>query len=879
MPVAPSLESYRPARRLLSPLRLRLLGMVAIAFVPVAFLITRLAADERHATQIRARANAMRLLDSTVVEQRDLIRGGRELIGSLALLPEVADSSPAACSRMLTRFLAGFPYYSAATRITLDRRMDCSSVPFADSLADVSRIPSLARAARTGSAVEGYYRVGRYGQPLATVLEPVRDDSGRIRFYFGVDIELRWFDRLATALPRGQGSTLALIDTTGYIYARHPDPEGYAGHRFPSFSVLRPMFGQSAGFVQGTALDGGERLYTFRALPGANESRVFLVISTPPAIVYADANRHLRDNLTVAAVTLLVALMMAWIAADLFVIRDVGALLRATARLAEGDLSTRVPMPRGGGELNDLAERFNLLARRLEERRREFVVLGDSSPDAIVRIDRDLKVDWANATVVNNLRLSLDDLVGRSITEVPVDSPVAPVIIEYVKEALATGRRHESEEQVRATRGEVWLDLRLVPERNAAGEVTHVMLIARDVTARKHLATHLAQAERLDSIGKLAGSIAHDFNNLLTAIIGNAEIAVRSLEPGHRVRADITEILDVARRASSLTRQLLSFARRQPTAPRVIDVNPFIEEASVLLRRLMGASITLDLRLHPAAPRIRFDPTHFEQVLVNLATNARDAMPSGGTLTISTASATVSPEGPRAPDSPVPGEYLLLGISDTGVGMSPTVRHRVFEPFFTTKRDQEGTGLGLAVTYGLVRQQGGYIDVDSLEGRGTTFRIYFPATHDAAEPPPRVRESAPPAPTGRETILLVEDQDHVRTTIARQLRSHGYSVVEARDGVDVLQRRDRNDLPPFHLIITDLVMPRMGGEALVAALRHDYPQAPVLLISGFDERGSARDMLARGEAGALLEKPFEAQPLLRLVRELLDRAPASTGIP
>jgi PAS domain S-box-containing protein len=637
------------------------------------------------------------------------------------------------------------------------------------------------------------------------------------------------------------------------------------------------MTGHPEGFIEGTGLDGQTRLYGFRTLAAANRDPIVVTIGIPPSVLYADANRQLRSYLLLALLTLVVALMMGWIAADLFVIRDVRALLGATERLADGDLSTRVPAPFGGGELHDLAQRFNLLARRLEERRREFIVLGDSSPDAILRVDRDLRVDWANAAVVAGLKTSLDDLIGRKVTDVRVDSPVAPAIIQQLRETLATGRRHEAEEQVRTPRGDVWLDLRFVPERNGQGDVTHVMLVARDVTARKRLEAHLAQAERLDSIGKLAGSIAHDFNNLLTAIIGNTEIALRSLEPGHRVRGDLTEILDVSRRASSLTRQLLSFARRQPTTPRVIDVNPFIEETAALLRRLMGVGVTLDLRLAADAPRIRFDPTHFEQMLVNLATNARDAMPAGGTLTIATSREVVPAEADPGPNEPAPGEHLVMTVTDTGVGMTTAVRQRIFEPFFTTKLDSEGTGLGLAVMYGVVRQHGGVIQVDSEEGEGTTFRIYFPATRDLPQPVAEPAAAAP-APTGRETILLVEDQDHVRTSIARLLRSHGYSVVEARDGVEVIQERDRGGMPPVNLVITDLVMPRMGGEALVTALRSDHLQAPVLLITGFDERGSAQGMLDRGEASALLEKPFEAQPLLRLVRELLDAAPARASV-
>jgi PAS domain S-box-containing protein len=863
------------ASRVLSPLRLRLLGLVAVASFPAALLIGRLAADERHATASRARESTLRLLDSALVEQQDLLRSGQQLLQSLALLGEVA-GPPEACSRTLKLLSSAFTRFVGATRITKDLRMDCSSVPFEPGLADVSNVPSMRQALRTGGAVVGYYRLSRTGAPLATIIEPVRDADGELQFFLAMDVEMSWFARLAGVLPLGRGVTVTMFDADGFVFARVPDEGGRVGQNLPN-ETFAQMAGRPGGFVEGPGPDGIDKFYAFRLVPAANESPITLAVGIPAGGVYGDADRNLRRNLLVAAVTLILALMMAWIAADLFVIRDVHALLGATSRVAKGDLTARVPTRSGQSELTQLADTFNEMAEGLEARRREFLALGDASPDAIVRISQDLRIDWANDALLKRLGASLDALTGVRITDIPIDASVVPQVISLVRETLASGERREVELHATLDGREGWVDLRVVPERDSAGVVTHVMLIARDVTARKHLEAHLAQAERLDSIGKLAGSISHDFNNLLTAIIGNTEIAMRSLEPDHRARADLTEILDVSRRASSLTRQLLSFARRQPTMPRVIDVQPFIEGAATLLRRLVGESVTLELKLDPTAPRIRFDPTHFEQVLVNLVTNGRDAMPSGGVLTIASSRLTVHSDGKRSPDAPIPGDYLLLRVTDRGVGMSPAIQERIFEPFFTTKRDRDGTGLGLAVTYGLVRQHGGFIEVESVEGAGTTFNLYFPATREAVTAAPTPAPTGP-APTGGETILLVEDQDPVRTTIARLLREHGYSVIEARDGLDVLRRWEAGELPVFQIVITDLLMPHMGGEPLARELRQGYPHVPIILISGFDERGSARGMLERGEANALLEKPFESSPLLRLVRELLDKAVAPAAV-
>jgi PAS domain S-box-containing protein len=860
----------RSSRRRISPLRLRLLGTVAISFFPLLVLIVKIANDERRATALRERDASLRLLDVALAEHRDLTRTGLEFLRHLPGMADIASADGARCSRSLRDLLSTYANFTNVARITPSLSVNCSAVAVSGELVDAFKEPAVLRAAATSQPVSSWIRYSPNGDPRATIIEPVRDANGRVAYYLTIDAELHWFNRLARAIPRTPGSMAAIVDSTGYILARQPDGEGFAGIRHAPSGPLADMFGKDSGFVEGEGLDGIRRLYAFRVLPADNAAQVLLMIGLPTKHLYADANRHLTTYVGLLLVMLVLTVVMAWIAADLFIIRDVRALLGATERLADGDLSTRVVVPASSGELHDLAQRFNDLARRLEERRREFVLLGDSSPDAIARVTRNLEIEWANAALRSRLGAGVDDITGCQLDELPLEPALVSAVSQQVHEVLETGRRRESEQFVSTAEGDSWIDLRVTPERNAAGEVTHAMVIARDVTARRQLASHLAQAERLDSIGKLAGHIAHDFNNLLTAIIGNAEIALRQLEPTDRAAADVAKIMDVSRRASSLTRQLLSFARRQATSTRVIDVRAYLEEAQPLLRRVIGDQIRLDFHFDPSTPNVKFDPTQLEQVLVNLAANARDAMPEGGTLSIASAMRVISSSETMI-DGRMPGEYLVLTVSDTGVGMSAEVRQRIFEPFFSTKHGQGGTGLGLAVAYGAVRQHGGTIEVESAIHHGTTFRIFVPATTTAPDQQ-QALELAPVAPRGRETILLAEDQDDVRSTLARLLRSHGYVVVDTADGADALAKIERGEMPPFHLVITDLVMPGIGGEALVAALRPSYPDVPVLVISGFDQQGSLRRMYERGHATAFLEKPFEGQPMLKLVRDLLDGA-------
>jgi len=850
------------------------MALVAMAFLPLVLYVVKLAIDERRASLARQRENSLRLLDVAVAEHRDVTRSGLELLRHLPGMTDIASGDQVTCSRALRQLLFSHANFTSAIRISPDFRVDCSAITPADTLSDFVRKLAVMRRDSANRPVSGWIRFGPLSQPLATILEPVRDSAGLLRYYLAIEAELDWFNRLADGIPKGPGAMAAIVDSTGFIIARHPDGERFAGTQYPPNGPMLDMIEQDSGFVEGVGLDGRSRLYSFRTLTADNSAQVLLMVGIPTGLLYADANRQLARYVVLLVLMLILTGFMAWIAADQFVMRDVKALLGATERLADGDLSARVPSPSSHGELYDLAHRFNELAQRLEERRREFVLLGDSTPDAIARISRDLEIEWANATLRTRLGASMDDLAGCRLDELPLEPALVAAGAREIREVLATGRARESEHFVASKDGDSWIDLRVSPERNAAGEITHVMVIGRDVTARRELASHLAEAERLDSIGKLAGHIAHDFNNLLTAIIGNAEIALRQLEPNDRVAQDVQKIMDVSRRASSLTRQLLSFARRQSTTARVLDVNGFIEEVTPLLRRVGGDQVKLVTVLDPSTPHVRFDPTQLEQVLVNLAANARDAMPSGGTLTISTKLREVDKADA---DGRAAGRYLELMVSDTGIGMPADVRQRIFEPFFSTKHGQGGTGLGLAVAYGAVRQNGGTIEVESTENNGATFRIMVPATTSAPE-----RQVAPQwipdAPRGRETILLAEDQDDVRLTIARLLRAHGYTVIETSDGDEVLKKFERRELPPFQLLITDLVMPRMGGEQLVTTLRPNFPDVPVLVISGFDQQGSLRRMFERGDASAFLQKPFEGQPMLKMVRELLDARTARTKV-
>jgi len=390
-----------------------------------------------------------------------------------------------------------------------------------------------------------------------------------------------------------------------------------------------------------------------------------------------------------------------------------------------------------------------------------------------------------------------------------------------------------------------------------------------DITERRRLEDQVRQAQKMDAVGRLAGGVAHDFNNLLTAILTCSELLLDTLSPEHPGREDAEEIRATARRAADLTKQLLLLSRRGASAPTAIDCNAVVANADLLLRRLIGEDVSLRTELRATRSSVAMDQGSLEQVILNLAINARDAMPDGGMLTIETSDAEVREPVVHAQTVVPPGSYVVIAVSDSGVGMDAAVMSHLFEPFFTTKEKGRGTGLGLATVYGIVTQIGGHIAVYSEPGDGSTFRLYLPRVVDEGETETLMVE-AEEVRGGTETVLLVEDEEVVRRLGHRVLTARGYEVLVARDGPDAL-RIVQSWPGPIHALVTDVVMPRMSGRELADRLRARRPDAKVLFLSGYTEAAIAhRGVLAAGSD--FLQKPFTPVVLARKVREVLDRA-------
>ncbi len=486
-------------------------------------------------------------------------------------------------------------------------------------------------------------------------------------------------------------------------------------------------------------------------------------------------------------------------------------------------------------------------------------------------LDRDLNTIVWNPAAAEMTGVSPEEALHSHFTwEVMYPDPnEREAMLGTAREIIEEGRVLENHETIICTRSGgtrsiSWNARRLL---DAGGEPIGLLATARDVTEHKQLETQLRQAVKMEAIGRLAGGIAHDFNNMLTAILGNVQLISMRMDESDDNQRLLGEIRVAARRSADLTRQLLAFSRKQAMVPVALDLNAVIERIEPMLQRMIGEDISVLTNFDPYLGLTMADPSQTDQVLMNLVVNARDAMPDGGILTIETANAVLDESYAAGYADLQPGRYVMLSVSDTGIGMDRETQERIFEPFFTTKPEDRGTGLGLATVYGIVSQSGGHIYVYSEPGEGTVFKVYLPLL-ESGEAADLDERAGSEDLTGRETILLVEDEDIVRDLIATVLRRHGHSVLTAPDADEALEIAAGYD-GQIDIMVTDVVMPGDSGPELARAMAQIRPEMPVLFISGYAENMVARQGVLQ-EGVHYLQKPFDPEKLLRKIRAVLS---------
>jgi two-component system, cell cycle sensor histidine kinase and response regulator CckA len=542
----------------------------------------------------------------------------------------------------------------------------------------------------------------------------------------------------------------------------------------------------------------------------------------------------------------------------------------ATDYLLKGRLERLAPAVRRAIQEAEERRRRTGAEAELSERERWLSSIYQAVADMLfyveVEADGGYRVISVNPAFLETTGLEYDQVVGKRLEDV---LPTPGIALEHLAQAIRERRVVRWEDTSVFPKRRLTGALSASPVFNAAGACTHLVGAIHDITDRRYLEAQLRQAQKMESVGRLAGGIAHDFNNLLTIINGMAEFALAQITDGDRqLQEDLEEIRQAGERAATLTRQLLAFSRKQILKPQVIDLNAAIAEMSNMLRRLLGEDIDLVVTTSAAAhASVKADRGQIEQVIANLVVNARDAMPYGGTLSIHTSSVVLDEQfGRQLGAVIVSGPYVALDVDDTGSGMDDLTRRQVFEPFFTTKEPGKGTGLGLSTVYGIVKQSGGYITVDSEVGRGSCFTIYLP---QVAETVGRQAGAPSLAPVyGTETILVVEDVNGLRRLISRTLESAGYKVLTAASGEEALQVLDEY-CAPVHVAVTDVVMHGMSGRTLAEHLDRLRPDMKIIYMSGYTDDVILRHgVLNKGVP--FVSKPFRMSDLSLTIRQILD---------
>ncbi|MBA3580646.1 MAG: PAS domain-containing protein [Gemmatimonadaceae bacterium] len=525
------------------------------------------------------------------------------------------------------------------------------------------------------------------------------------------------------------------------------------------------------------------------------------------------------------------------------------------------------------GTMVDVTDR-KLAEQALRDSERRFRSLIENASDAIGIIDAQGRFSYASESYVNVLGFTPAELLGKPVLDYVHEDDLANATSTLERMTTEPGANLHMQLRCRHKDG-TW---RVLSSR--ARNLMHdpairgVVAASRDVTQQAVLEAELVQAQKMEAMGQLAGGVAHDFNNLLTVITTNVDLIGSAITPNSEAHENLTEIRHAAAQATGLTRQLLNFTQRRSEDPQVLNLNEVVTDSQALLQRVIGEHAELRVKLSPRAPLVKIDRAQLEQVLMNLVFNARDALVDGGTVEVVTERQRVQPGESPATATVPPGEYSVLIVRDTGMGMTPETMARAFDPFYTTKEIGKGTGLGLAMVYTIVKRAGGAIDLETKRGAGTTFCIYFPRVLLPSLTPmdgtPIVRPKQ-----GSETVLLVEDEDMVRKVVRRTLTGRGYKVVEASNGKEALALA-LEDPSRISLVLTDVMMPQMGGPELARRLWAQFPQLKVIFVSGYaPDTMSPESALPPG--AILIEKPFAIEKLITKVREVIDGDTAGTA--
>ena len=842
------------------PTRVQLVFLVLAVGLPSLAVIGYSAwASSQHDLSVALQTSAS-IARVTAANTERFVARGEHVLATLAERPQVRAVDPTNCDPFLAEVPSFEPQYANLGLVDLSGHVICSAVAQPGGQpADVSA-SAWFRAVRDRAAfVVGDPFIGPITHKWVSVLAyPVLSDSGTVAGYLALPIDLTAFAGFVTDAELPAGSVVSIVDGAGVIVARSIDAERWVGQNVKGVMPIPGRLGPS-GVSHG--VDGVERVYASATVvpPGW-----YVVAGIPTATATAAARDLLAGTLPgIVAIIALAGLLALLIGRS--IMGPIRALAAATESLAVSGESPMVAVA-GPAEIADVVRRFNAMiqARQIaiEDRimaERRFRALVEQLPAMVYvdqiheaqdggkpRIEPIYRSPRAVAMFGYPLEHWLSDGDPWTMATHPDDRAAVGLALAR---STADDVPFMHDYRVRTADGRwLWVRDEALTFRSADG--TRLLQgLVNDITERRELDDRLRQSSKMEAIGQLAGGIAHDFNNLLTAITGYSEMAHQSLPDGSPARADLEQVIGAAQRATQLVRQLLTFARRESVRPEAVAVDDVIQALVPMLQRLLGEQVRLQTILAAADGRIRVDSGQLEQIVINLAVNARDAMPDGGDLTIASGCGAGS---------------IWVEVADTGVGIAPETRDKIFTPFFTTRPVGEGTGLGLATVYGIVTAAGGTIEVESEPGHGARFRVTFPLTIDDT---PAARSGTPDALVrGKGTVLLVEDEAAVRTLASRVLEAAGYRVLVAANGSAALEHEGRPG-QSIDLLLTDVVMPGSSGPQLARTILERRPGLPVLFMSGYADRAGGGDVALDAP---FLAKPFTPAALVQLVGSLLN---------
>ena len=854
------------------PIRVLLLILAAAATAPLIALTVLRSVGEFHNTRELTRITTMK-------SAREVADEVDHYLGELNLILQVAErsvslspSSVAANDRALQLYKRDLPAWINNLGLWRTDGVNIGSsrdnFPIQNRY-DVADRRYFREAMRTGKTSAGDPVVSRStGEWSIAIARPLLDKSGRVQAVLSGSTMLRKLSEQMNSGPGlPAGAVVTILTREGLIVARSQHGERWIGHDVSRDSVMRLVIASDGGAITATDLDGVRRLSGYAPV---TQAPWLVIVGIPESQSMAAPRQGLLDDALVLAATLGICLVLVLLLSA----RLADPITRLTTdvlALEAGDLSRRTTVA-GSRETRHLAHGFNAMAEALQRRAQSLEdarvrerALFEQNPTPMWVFDREtLRVLDVNETALSRYGYARAEFMALTVDQ--LRHPEARSEFDATLRRGAALPQHAVGLVTHRTREGAPLAVEIFASSIEFHGRHARLVLAVDAEERERLRAQLQQSQKIESIGRLAGGVAHDFNNILTVILSSVHFAQEQVGDDGAAAPELAEIALAAQRAAALTRQLLSFARRDVITPRALDLNVVIADTDRLLRRLLGEQIELVTLPADDLWHAHADPGQIEQVIMNLAINARDAMGGHGRLIVETANVELDDAYGETHPYVVPGAYVMLSVTDTGPGIPSEVAAHIFEPFYTTKNSQHGTGLGLSVCYGIARQNRGSIEVYSEAGHGATFKVYLPRTD--AVPVPEPAPTAPATARGTETILLVEDNDGVRRVSARTLRDGGFTVLEAEDGPQALALAAAFD-GVIHLIVTDVVMPHMNGPLLARQLVRARPGLRVLFSSGY----TVDAMVRNGEIDRgiwFLPKPHSGPALLDKVRTVLD---------